>query len=97
MEGRCRATLGQTGNPLHHKRVLGTAGRRRGLGFRSRVRGVAMNPIDHPHGGGEGKTSGGRSSVSPWGRLAKGKRTIKPYRLRRRKRFFARLQVGRGA
>ena len=66
-------------------------------GFGLVVRGVAMNPIDHPHGGGEGKTSGGRSSVSPWGRLAKGKRTIKPYRLRRRKRFLMRLQIGWGA
>jgi len=64
-------------NPLHKLAVLGKAGRARWLGRRPSVRGVAMNPIDHPHGGGEGKTSGGRPSVTPWGKVAKGQPTRK--------------------
>jgi large subunit ribosomal protein L2 len=71
----CRATIGQVGN-LEHKNVsFGKAGRSRWLGRRPHNRGVAMNPIDHPHGGGEGKTSGGRHPVTPWGRPTKGAKT----------------------
>ena len=73
----CFATLGIVSNPLHKKKVFGKAGRSRWLGKRPSVRGVAMNPIDHPHGGGNGKTSGGRPSVTPWGKLTKGKPTRK--------------------
>lgn len=69
--------LGSVSNPLHKLAVLGKAGRARWLGRRPSVRGVAMNPIDHPHGGGEGKTSGGRPSVTPWGKVAKGQPTRK--------------------
>ena len=71
----CRATIGTTGNPNHMNVVLGKAGRKRWLGRRPHVRGTAMNPIDHPHGGGEGRTKGGRHPVSPTGKLAKGGRT----------------------
>jgi large subunit ribosomal protein L2 len=71
----CRATIGQVGNTDHEKRKIGKAGRKRKLGFRPTVRGVVMNPIDHPHGGGEGRTSGGRHPVSPWGTPAKGYKT----------------------
>merc|ERR1711966_362141 len=71
------ATLGIVSNEFHQGRVLGKAGRKRWLGKRSNVRGVAMNPIDHPHGGGEGKTSGGRPSVTPWGKPTKGQPTVK--------------------
>lgn len=73
--GRCYATIGQVGNLDHENITLGSAGRARHLGRRPKVRGVAMNPVDHPHGGGEGKTSGGRHPVSPWGKKAKGGRT----------------------
>jgi len=73
----CKATLGQVGNIDHEKISLGKAGRSRWLGRRPRVRGVAMNPVDHPMGGGEGKSSGGRHPCSPWGQLAKGLRTRK--------------------
>jgi large subunit ribosomal protein L2 len=68
----CRATIGAVGNEDHEKQKLGKAGRNRWLGKRPRVRGVAMNPVDHPMGGGQGKTSGGGHPVSPWGQLAKG-------------------------
>lgn len=68
----CKATIGSLGNQDYKNQVLGKAGRSRWLGFKSKVRGVAMNPIDHPHGGGEGKSSGGRPSVTPWGRPTKG-------------------------
>jgi large subunit ribosomal protein L2 len=68
----CRATIGTIGNSDHQNRSLGKAGRNRWLGRRPRVRGVAMNPVDHPMGGGEGRTSGGGHPVSPWGQLAKG-------------------------
>jgi large subunit ribosomal protein L2 len=71
----CMATIGAVGNEEHGKRSLGKAGRNRWLGRRPRVRGVAMNPVDHPMGGGEGRTSGGGHPVSPWGQLAKGKPT----------------------
>lgn len=73
----CMATVGSVSNKEHHNRKLGKAGISRHLGRRPSVRGVAMNPIDHPHGGGEGKTSGGRPSVTPWGRPTKGYRTRK--------------------
>jgi large subunit ribosomal protein L2 len=71
----CRATVGQVGNLEHENISIGKAGRTRWLGRRSRVRGIAMNPVDHPHGGGEGKTSGGRPSCTPWGVPTKGKKT----------------------
>ncbi len=71
----CRATLGEVGNSEHSLRSLGKAGANRWRGVRPTVRGVAMNPVDHPHGGGEGKTSGGRHPVSPWGVPTKGYKT----------------------
>jgi len=71
----CRATIGQVGNAEHNLSKLGKAGAKRWRGIRPTVRGVAMNPVDHPHGGGEGRTSGGRHPVSPWGVPAKGYRT----------------------
>ena len=71
----CRAVIGRVGNPDHLNVVSGSAGRSRWLGKRPKVRGVAMNPVDHPMGGGEGKTSGGGHPVSPWGKKAKGKKT----------------------
>jgi large subunit ribosomal protein L2 len=71
----CRATLGEVSNSEHNLRSLGKAGASRWRGVRPTVRGVAMNPIDHPHGGGEGKTSGGRHPVSPWGTPTKGYKT----------------------
>ncbi|MCD6024416.1 MAG: ribosomal protein [Fibrobacteria bacterium] len=75
VRSECRATIGRVGNPDHSKVVSGSAGRSRWLGKRPKVRGVAMNPVDHPHGGGEGRTSGGGHPVSPWGKKAKGKKT----------------------
>ncbi len=71
----CRATIGEVSNPEHALRKLGKAGAKRWRGVRPTVRGVAMNPVDHPHGGGEGRTSGGRHPVSPWGTPTKGYRT----------------------
>ena len=71
----CRATIGEVGNNEHSNISLGKAGRSRWLGRRPKVRGVVMNPVDHPHGGGEGRTSGGRHPVSPWGVPTKGYRT----------------------
>ncbi|HEX5764649.1 MAG TPA: 50S ribosomal protein L2 [Woeseiaceae bacterium] len=76
----CRATVGEVGHGEHNLRKLGKAGAKRWKGVRPTVRGVAMNPVDHPHGGGEGKTSGGRHPVSPWGTPTKG------YKTRRNKR-----------
>jgi large subunit ribosomal protein L2 len=73
----CRATLGQVSNADHENITIGKAGKTRWLGRRPKVRGVAMNPVDHPMGGGEGKSSGGRHPCSPWGQLAKGKKTRK--------------------
>ena len=86
----CMATIGVVGNSDHAQIVLGKAGRRRWLGIRPTTRGVAMNPVDHPHGGGEGKTSGGRHPVTPWGVPTKGYRTrnnkrTDKMRVRRRK------------
>ena len=74
---QCIATISTVGNKSHENISIGKAGRARWMGRRPKVRGVAMNPVDHPHGGGEGKTSGGRHPVSPWGTPAKGFRTRK--------------------
>ena len=87
----CRATVGEVGHFEHNLRKLGKAGASRWRGVRPTVRGVAMNPVDHPHGGGEGRTSGGRHPVSPWGMPTKGKKTRNNKRtnnmiVRRRKR-----------
>lgn len=76
----CRATVGEIGNVEHNNIKIGKAGRTRWLGRRPHVRGTVMNPVDHPHGGGEGKTKGGRIPVTPWGKPTKG------YRTRRNKR-----------
>jgi large subunit ribosomal protein L2 len=86
----CLATIGEVGNPDHGNISIGKAGRSRWLGRRPKVRGVAMNPVDHPHGGGEGKSSGGRHPVTPWGVPTKGHKTRKNkktdrYIVRRRK------------
>ena len=91
VRGECMATVGAVSNPDNQNIKLGKAGRKRWLGRRPHVRGVAMNPVDHPHGGGEGRTSGGRHPVSPWGVPTKGKRTrsnkaTEKYILRRRRR-----------
>ena len=75
VRAECMATIGAVSNPDQQNVKIGKAGRSRWLGKRPSVRGVAMNPIDHPHGGGEGKTSGGRHPVTPWGKPTKGKRT----------------------
>jgi large subunit ribosomal protein L2 len=75
--GECLATVGAVSNPDNQNTVIGKAGRSRWLGIRPTTRGVAMNPVDHPHGGGEGRTSGGRHPVTPWGKPTKGKKTRK--------------------
>jgi len=75
VHGSCFATVGAVSNPDHGNINLGKAGRKRWLGKRPHNRGVAMNPVDHPHGGGEGRTSGGRHPVTPWGKPTKGKKT----------------------
>jgi len=80
VQARCRATIGEVSNSEHNLEKLGKAGAKRWMGIRPTVRGVAMNPVDHPHGGGEGRTSGGRHPVSPWGVPTKG------YKTRRNKR-----------
>ena len=77
VRSECRATIGAVSNPDHQNIVIGKAGRNRWLGRRPSVRGVAMNPIDHPHGGGEGRTKGGRHPVTPWGKGTKGSKTRK--------------------
>ena len=77
---RCRATIGAVSNPDHKNLALAKAGRKRWMGIRPTVRGVAMNPVDHPHGGGEGKTSGGRHPVTPWGKGTKGTKTVRYHR-----------------
>jgi large subunit ribosomal protein L2 len=71
----CMATVGAVSNPDHLNESIGKAGRKRWMGVRPTVRGVAMNPVDHPHGGGEGRTSGGRHPVTPWGKPTKGAKT----------------------
>lgn len=88
----CRATIGVVSNPEHANRNLGKAGRRRWMGRRPHVRGVAMNPVDHPHGGGEGRTSGGRHPVTPWGKPTKGHKTRKN---KRTDRFIVRRRKSR--
>src|SRR6201996_7889081 len=75
VHGRCTATIGAVSNPDHMNISIGKAGRNRWLGRKPHNRGVTMNPIDHPHGGGEGRTSGGRHPVTPWGKPTKGKKT----------------------
>ncbi|ATQ68253.1 MULTISPECIES: 50S ribosomal protein L2 [Methylosinus] len=75
VHGQCFATIGAVSNPDHMNISLGKAGRARWLGRRPHNRGVTMNPVDHPHGGGEGRTSGGRHPVTPWGKPTKGKKT----------------------
>lgn len=77
VQSECRATIGEVSNTEHSLRKLGKAGASRWRGVRPTVRGVAMNPVDHPHGGGEGRTSGGRHPVSPWGMPTKGYKTRK--------------------
>jgi len=77
VDARCLASIGVMGNADHANRKIGKAGRSRWLGIRPNVRGVAMNPVDHPHGGGEGRTSGGRHPVTPWGVPTKGHKTRK--------------------
>jgi large subunit ribosomal protein L2 len=74
----CRAVVGAVSNPDQKNISLGKAGRKRWMGVRPTVRGVAMNPVDHPHGGGEGKTAAGRHPVTPWGKHTKGKKTRNP-------------------
>jgi large subunit ribosomal protein L2 len=92
VHGKCRATIGQAGNLDHENISLGKAGRNRWLGRRPRTRGVAKNPVDHPLGGGEGKSSGGRHPCTPWGKPTKGLKTRKKHKpsdkmiLKRRKR-----------
>ncbi len=86
----CRATIGTVSNDEHASRQLGKAGAKRWRGVRPTVRGVAMNPVDHPHGGGEGRTSGGRHPVSPWGQPTKG------FRTRRNKRTSGMIVRRRG-
>ena len=92
VRSECMATIGAVSNPDQANINFGKAGRKRWLGRRPHVRGVAMNPVDHPHGGGEGRTSGGRHPVSPWGKPTKGaktrknKRTAKLIVRRRRKK-----------
>ena len=76
----CKATIGTVSNPDQKNIKIGKAGRNRWKGKRPQTRGVAMNPVDHPHGGGEGKTAGGRNPVSPWGQSAKGLKTRRPQR-----------------
>ncbi|MDZ4731316.1 MAG: 50S ribosomal protein L2 [Xanthomonadales bacterium] len=77
VQAHCRATIGEVSNSEHNLEKLGKAGAKRWMGIRPTVRGVAMNPVDHPHGGGEGRTSGGRHPVSPWGVPTKGYKTRK--------------------
>jgi len=84
----CWATIGELSNADHKNIVVGKAGRKRHMGFRPSVRGMAMNPVDHPHGGGEGRSKSGSHPRSPWGKGAKGTRTRKrknPFVLKRRK------------
>lgn len=77
VKSNCRATIGQVGNLEHEQINIGKAGKNRLRGLRPKVRGVVMNPVDHPHGGGEGRTSGGRHPVTPWGKPTKGYKTRK--------------------
>ena len=90
VRGDCMATIGAVSNPDNTNVKIGKAGRTRWMGIRPSVRGTAMNPVDHPHGGGEGKSSGGRHPVTPWGKGTKGNKTRKnkttdKYIIRRRR------------
>lgn len=87
----CRATIGQLGNLEHENEVIGTAGRQRHRGKRPSVRGIAMNPVDHPHGGGEARSTSGRPPTTPWGQMTMGKKT------RRNKRTASMIVRKRGA
>jgi large subunit ribosomal protein L2 len=87
----CRATIGQLGNVDHENEVVGTAGRQRHRGKRPSVRGIAMNPVDHPHGGGEARSTSGRPPTTPWGQMTMGKKT------RRNKRTSSMIVRKRGA
>jgi large subunit ribosomal protein L2 len=87
----CRATIGQLGNLDHENEVVGTAGRQRHRGKRPSVRGIAMNPVDHPHGGGEARSTSGRPPTTPWGQMTMGKKT------RRNKRTSSMIVRKRGA
>ncbi len=87
----CRATIGQLGNVDHENEVIGKAGRQRHLGKRPSVRGIAMNPVDHPHGGGEARSTSGRPPTTPWGQMTMGKKT------RRNKRTAAMIVRKRGS
>jgi large subunit ribosomal protein L2 len=89
---RCRATIGEVSNSEHNLEKLGKAGAKRWKGVRPTVRGVAMNPVDHPHGGGEGRTSGGRHPVTPWGVPTKGYKTRKN---RNTDKYIVRKRSGR--
>ena len=90
----CMATVGAVSNPDHMNENLGKAGRVRHMGFRPHVRGVAMNPVDHPHGGGEGRTKGGRHPVTPWGKPTKGAKTRKN---KRTTKFIVRTRKGKAS
>jgi large subunit ribosomal protein L2 len=92
VQSRCRATIGEVSNSEHNLVKLGKAGAKRWRGVRPTVRGVAMNPVDHPHGGGEGRTSGGRHPVSPWGVPTKGYKTRKN---KRTNKFIVRKRSGK--
>ena len=92
VRSECRATIGAVSNPDQQNIVIAKAGRNRWLGFRPTVRGVAMNPIDHPHGGGEGRTKGGRHPVTPWGKPTKGAKTRKN---KRTTKMIVRTRKGR--
>lgn len=92
VQARCRATIGEVSNSEHNLEKLGKAGATRWRGVRPTVRGVAMNPVDHPHGGGEGRTSGGRHPVTPWGRKTKGMKTRKN---KRTDKYIVRKRGGR--
>jgi large subunit ribosomal protein L2 len=88
----CMATVGAVSNPDHMNEVIGKAGRNVWKGKRPHVRGTAMNPIDHPHGGGEGRTKGGRNPVTPWGKGTKGNKTRKN---KRTTKFIVRTRKGK--
>ncbi|MEJ8567453.1 50S ribosomal protein L2 [Elongatibacter sediminis] len=92
VQSRCRATIGEVSNSEHNLEKLGKAGAKRWRGVRPTVRGVAMNPVDHPHGGGEGRTSGGRHPVTPWGVPTKGYKTRKN---KRTDKYISRKRTGK--
>ena len=97
MDSRCRATIGRVSNPNHGARKLRKAVQSRWLGRRPFVRGVAMNPVDHPHGGGEGRTKGGRPSVSPWGKPTKAGFRAGAESKRRNSEFMPRRSIWKGS